>query len=208
MRTYIYVDGFNLYYRALKGTSYKWLDLSGLFCGILKPHHDIDKIKYFTARVNSRPGGGPKPQRQDLYIRGLQAHCKTVEMVFGHFLIHSVQARLAHPEDDRRFVEILKTEEKGSDVNLAVHLLDDGWRNLYDCAVLVANDSDISEVMRLVKQLPDNKLLGLLAPGKGNPSQKLLCHADFHRRIRENALRNNQLPLQIPGTQYTKPSNW
>ena len=49
MRTYIYVDGFNLYYRSLKQTPFKWLDLSGLFRDVLKPHHDILKIKYFTA---------------------------------------------------------------------------------------------------------------------------------------------------------------
>ena len=29
MRTFVYVDGFNLFYRALKGTSWKWLDHSG-----------------------------------------------------------------------------------------------------------------------------------------------------------------------------------
>ena len=45
MRTYIYVDGFNLYYRALKQTPFKWLDLSGLFRDVLKPHHDILKIR-------------------------------------------------------------------------------------------------------------------------------------------------------------------
>jgi hypothetical protein len=28
VRTIAYVDGFNLYYRALKGTPYKWLDLN------------------------------------------------------------------------------------------------------------------------------------------------------------------------------------
>ena len=50
MRTYIYVDGFNLYYRSLKQTPFKWLDLSRLFRDVLKPHHDILKIKYFTAR--------------------------------------------------------------------------------------------------------------------------------------------------------------
>ena len=30
MRTVVYVDGFNLYYGALKGTSWKWLDLVAL----------------------------------------------------------------------------------------------------------------------------------------------------------------------------------
>ena len=59
MRTYIYVDGFNLYYRALKQTPFKWLDLSGLFRDVLKSHHDILKIKYFTARVSARPNDSP-----------------------------------------------------------------------------------------------------------------------------------------------------
>ena len=27
MDTIVYIDGFNLYYRALKGTPYKWLNL-------------------------------------------------------------------------------------------------------------------------------------------------------------------------------------
>ena len=55
MRTVVYVDGFNLYYGALKGTSWKWLDLVALFEKVLQPHHDILAIKYFTARVSAHP---------------------------------------------------------------------------------------------------------------------------------------------------------
>ena len=207
MRTYIYVDGFNLYYRSLKRTPYKWLDLCGLFHDILQPHHDILKIKFFTARVHERPNDLSIPQRQDVYLDALQSYCKEVEVIFGHFQTHIVRAPLAHPHSNQRFVEILKTEEKGTDVNLATHLLNDGWLNVYDSAILVTNDSDISEAMRLVKILP-NKSLGLLTPGTGNPSQQLLLHADFHRHIRSRALMNNQLPSPIPGTNYTKPSSW
>ena len=50
-----------------------------------------------------------------------------------------------------RTAEVIRTEEKGSDVNLAVHLLNDGWLDAYDCAVVVGNDSDIAEAMRLVR---------------------------------------------------------
>ena len=31
MRTRVYVDAFNLYYGALRGTPYKWLDLDALY---------------------------------------------------------------------------------------------------------------------------------------------------------------------------------
>ena len=39
MRTFVYVDGFNLYYGALKGTPFKWLDLVALFEKVLQPRH-------------------------------------------------------------------------------------------------------------------------------------------------------------------------
>ena len=55
MRTHVYVDGFNFYYGCVKGTPFKWLDLAK-FCKILLPPNDIRAIKYFTARVDSRPG--------------------------------------------------------------------------------------------------------------------------------------------------------
>ena len=50
MRTYIYIDGFNFYYLALKYSSNKWLDFKTLFEKLL-PKNDIIKIKYFTADV-------------------------------------------------------------------------------------------------------------------------------------------------------------
>jgi hypothetical protein len=43
-RTYIYVDGFNLYYGALKNTPHKWLDLKTLFQSMLSPDNNIEKI--------------------------------------------------------------------------------------------------------------------------------------------------------------------
>ncbi len=55
MRTFVYVDGFNLYYGALKGSSSKWLDLVALFEKVLQAHHRILAVKYFTARVSGTP---------------------------------------------------------------------------------------------------------------------------------------------------------
>jgi len=34
-RTIVYIDGFNLYYRALKATPHKWLDLAALSKAVL-----------------------------------------------------------------------------------------------------------------------------------------------------------------------------
>ena len=207
MRTFVYVDGFNLYYGALKGTPWKWLDLPALFARVLQSHHDILKVKYYTARVSGTPADQSKPQRQDVYLRALQHYRPEVEAYFGHFLSHPVTAPLAEPVGRERTATVIRTEEKGSDVNLAVHMLNDGWLDAYDCAVVVSNDSDIAEAMRLVRQ-QHGKRIGLVTPGNRGTSRQLLAHADFARRIRTGGLRQAQLPDPIPGTGIRKPARW
>jgi hypothetical protein len=64
--TNVYVDGFNLYYGGcLKGTSHKWLDLDVL-CRTLLPNNELQRIRYFTARVKVRVPPG-HPQRSNRY---------------------------------------------------------------------------------------------------------------------------------------------
>jgi uncharacterized LabA/DUF88 family protein len=120
---------------------------------------------------------------------------------------------LAYPIDQNtfgekiKFVNVIKTEEKGSDVNIAVHLLNDAWLDHYDCAVIVSNDSDLTESLRLVKE-QHKKKIGLITPGKTHPSRELLKYADFTKRIRKGVLGASQLPDPIPGTTIHKPKVW
>ena len=85
--------------------------------------------------------------------------------------------------------------------------LNDGWDDAYDCGVVVSNDSDIAEAMRLVRR-NCGKRIGLVTPGKGKPSRQLLAHADFSRRVRVSGLQHAQLPDAIPGTNIRKPVAW
>lgn len=148
MRTCIYIDGFNLYYGAVKGTPHKWLDFKATFAMLLQPHHQITAIKYFTAQVSGKRDP-QQPVRQQTYWRALQASTPEFQLYKGTFLTHPVTWPLAQPLPGQRYATVLKTEEKGSDVNLAVHLLNDAWQDGYDCAVIVSNDSDLAEAMRL-----------------------------------------------------------
>ena len=207
MRTLVYVDGFNLYYGGLKGSGRKWLDLVALCERVLATHHDILAVKYFTVRVSPTPSDPSKPQRQQLYLRALQAYRPEVSVHFGHFLTHEVAAPLARPTGGQRTVRVVKTEEKGSDVNLAVHLLNDAWLDAYDCAIVVTNDSDLAEGIRLVKAHL-GKRVGVVTPGKRRTSQVLKGAADFVRQIRPQALLRSQLPDPIPGTNLRKPASW
>lgn len=40
-------------------------------------------------------------------------------------------------------VEVIKTEEKGSDVNLATYLVSDAYEKDFEAAVVVTDDSDL-----------------------------------------------------------------
>ena len=206
MRTYVYIDGFNFYYRAVKDTPYKWLDFNTLFQHLLSPKNQIISIKYFTALVSGK-FDPDQPIRQKTYIRAIQKYIPRLSVYYGHFLSHEIFAPLAKPEGNKRFVRIIKTEEKGSDVNLAIHVLNDAWLDLYDCAVIVSNDSDLAESLKLVKE-QHNKVIGLITPGKGHPSRELLRYADFTKRIRKGVLAISQLPDPIPGTTISKPKVW
>ena len=207
MRTIIYIDGFNFYYRAVKNTPYKWLDFKSLFQKLLSTKNQIIQIKYFTALVSGKYNP-QKPIKQQTFLRALKTFIPEIEIYYGHFLTHEVYAPLAKPAENRRAVKIIKTEEKGSDVNIAVHLLNDAWLNNYDCAIIVSNDSDLAESMKLVKKYHPNKILGLIVPGKGHPSKELMKHSDFVKRIRTGILQLSQLPNPIPKTNIYKPTDW
>lgn len=196
-RTIVYIDGFNFYYGQVRGTPWKWLDPAALFAKVLGPENQLSKIRYFTARVQATPRDPRVDSRQDAYLRALTAHCPLIELHFGHFLRHRVRMENANPPP--AMVETWKNEEKGSDVNLAIHLLN----------VVVSNDTDLAESMRLVKA-QTSKLIGLVTPGapERKTSYQLRKNADFVKPIRRWMLEQSQLPDTIPGTTIRKPVVW
>jgi hypothetical protein len=64
VRVYAYVDGFNLYYRAIRAWDIRWINLVELVKGTLDPKDRVDKVRYFTARVSARAGDPDAPRRQ------------------------------------------------------------------------------------------------------------------------------------------------
>jgi uncharacterized LabA/DUF88 family protein len=256
VRTYVYVDGFNLYYGAVKGTSLKWLNPCELVRQLLPATHTIDKLKYFTARVSGAADPG-SPLRQQIYLDAL-ATIPNLEIHFGRFLsknmwrpitnfpvagaqIHSPaptslpagshlvdggslanprhlvvgsypvrgqpRGRPSSPVADALITEVHAMEEKGSDVNLAAHLLNDGWKNLYDEAVVVSNDTDLVEPIRMVVT-ERNKPVLVVCPGRYQMAADLRRVASFKAHVRNAHLTRAQLPSPIPGTAITKPATW
>lgn len=207
MRTNVYVDGFNLYYGALRKTPYKWLNLAEM-CRLLLPKHTIQHIKYFTARINGRPNDPSQPQRQETYFRALRT-LPNLSIIFGHFLTNDIWMPLVTPTPDgSQYAFVRKTEEKGSDVNIATHLLNDGYKGLYQAAILVTNDSDLCEPIRIVRQ-ELGLVVGLLNPYT-KPSRVLRQHASFTKPIRIGVLRASQFaPTLVDATgSFHKPPSW
>jgi uncharacterized LabA/DUF88 family protein len=203
-KTIVYVDGFNLYYGCLKGTPYRWLNLLSFSLRLL-PAHDILQIKYFTALVTPRPTNPGQAARQQTYLRATQT-IPNLQIIYGHFLTHEIMMPLAPPRTGH--VKVIKTEEKGSDVNIAVHLISDGFRNVYDAAVIVSNDSDLLPPIKFVKE-ELGKLVGILNPQK-HPSVVLAATAHFVKNIRPTVLRNSQFPSTLTDARgtFTKPAGW
>ena len=213
MITNVYIDGFNLYYRALKpNPQYRWLDLAKLSQALL-PAHQINRIRYFTAIVDQRPDDPLQQRRQLLYIRALRT-IPNLSIHYGQFKTRTQRRPLARPI--RGFggsVLVKNTEEKGTDVNLATYLIMDGYEGDYEQALVISNDSDLALPIGMVR----NKLrlpVGVVNPNpeaKGNYTPtELRQAATFLRRIRLNALRNSQFSDALTddtGT-FHKPADW
>lgn len=160
MRTIVYIDALNLYYRALRDTPFRWLDPVALCDALL-----------------SLAGSGLLTMKQDPIPR----------------------------------IRTWKTEEKGSDVNLASHLLVDAFTGGFEKAAVVSNDSDLGWPVGHVRDALGLPVVVLnpsvhrnerLAP-RGIPE-------DQYRRIRAAELEASQLPAQLVDSRGAihRPDGW
>jgi len=219
MRVMVYVDGFNLYYGALRPTpqrprGLRWLDL-GALCARLLPRDQVVGIKYFTALVESAPwksGTARRSAAQATYLRALST-VPDLTIHYGHFLSHRVTRRLVNPPGrGGAFREVWNTEEKGSDVNRASHLLIDGFRARYELAVVISNDGDLKEPIHFVRhdlQIP----VGVLNPHQNRSwalSPSTLPMGSFYKPIRQGAVKSSQFAATLSDAagRFTKPPGW
>ncbi len=207
IRTNVYIDGFNLYYRALRQTPYRWLDMRKL-TQLLLPRHNMGRIREFTALIANRTSDPTQAQRQQTYLRALGT-IPYLTIHYGHFLSKTKRRPLAQrPVSGPHIVEILDTEEKGSDVNLASYLLLDGFANQCDLAVVISNDSDLVTPIEMVRTRL-GKRVGILDPSRKR-SFELYNAASWYRPLRSGPVSASLFPDTLSNTRgpITKPSGW
>ena len=216
MTTNVYIDGFNLYYGSLKYSPYKWLNVSQLITS-LYPTKTINKLRYFTARVKPWLHDPYAPDRQNIYFRALRT-LPNLTIHEGRFALREVllpQSPLAYKHGNHarppQNVQVLKPEEKRSDVNLATFLLEDCFTNDFDDAIVVSNDSDLCLPIDVtVNHCGKNVLVD-------NPQKREALSRELTRvatlvmpEINRPHLRNSQFPPTLTDTvgTITKPSTW
>lgn len=219
---WVYIDGFNLYNGCIKPNNCRWLNLF-TFAARLMPHDSVGKVKYFTAAVQPRPNDPGQPFRQQAYWNALRT-VPQIEIIQGHFLtketwmpeaasIRAMRVQVAAGVNvvgqRPAMVEVVKTEEKGTDVNLAAHLVHDAHMNRFDTAVVISNDSDLTEAIRIVRR-EVGKVIGIYTPHQNTPSHELQSTASFFRRIAPRLLRASLFPDPVvAGTnRIAKPVGW
>lgn len=119
----------------------------------------------------------------------------------------SRRRKIAAPLPDAVISEVHTMEEKGSDVNLASHLLNDAWSGAFDAAVVMSNDTDLVTPIRMVTTERGKPVI-VVCPGRWPMAPKLKNVASGVRHIRRSMLKAAQFPPRLPGTTISKPRGW
>ena len=189
-RVITYIDGYNLYHGMMQARlgSSRWLDLSAMGRSLLKPHQQLVLTRYFTTRVRGNPG---KARRQGTFIDALLAR-GGIEIDFGHFLSKPISCNSCGNTWQ-------KNEEKKTDVNIAVRLLDDAYDDRFDVAIIISGDSDLVPPIESVRARFPHKRLLVAFPLAGNSSE-LRRVADAAFQISEAKIRGSRLPDPVTTT--------
>lgn len=226
MRCWVYVDGFNFYNGAAKRTGIKWVDLL-LLSQQLRRGDTIERVKYFTAVVEKRTDDPDQQRRQRTYWRALDT-LGCVDRIEGRFsrwgkhlpleesvaMLETLRQRGCDVSGVRPImVRVVRSEEKGSDVNLATHLVHDAHQTdpskTFECALVLSTDSDLAEAVRVVTQ-EVGKPVYVCRPNPANQTSALERVATAVFDLKTRALRASVFPdmLRDARGEFHKPQGW
>lgn len=199
-----YIDGFNLYF-GLKSKGwrrYYWVNPQLLVENLLKPNQKLVFTKYFTARVNSNPNDPDKHKRQGTFLEAIGT-LPDARTYYGHFL----------PKQQTCFkcgATWYAHEEKMTDVNIAVEMLNDAYDDAFDTAMLVSADSDLAmPVETVTRRFPRKRVVIACPPDRHSKRLESLANACFI--IGRKKFHDSQFPdevLKPDGFVLRRPDSW
>ena len=239
IRVIVYIDALNFYYGALQGRRWKWLDLEKWASAILPDGSRLAAVHYCTSMVRSEDNS--VAERQGVYLEALQARgfwappeerllilpnslsnlAKSggLQIHYGQHVKACVFGRLPGDKQLRKFIV---RREKQTDINLASRMVADAAQDRFDCAILVANDSDYVGACSIVRREFDKNML-LFPPllpdsvaqkpreGERRIVKELVESVGGMENVRTISLKSLtecQFPHMIPGTKICRPESW
>jgi len=152
-RAIVYIDGYNWYHAIFKHyPAWKWLNIQSFSEG-LRPDDTVVSVKLFSAIVDGNKTYSDAKERHEKFIRALKTLPK-VKVILGKFQDREVTCRA---DCGKKY---MVPEEKKTDVNIAVEIMDDAFNNAFDTLVLVSGDSDAQPPVQWVKRnKPDKRII-------------------------------------------------
>ncbi len=210
LRVTFLVDGFNLYHslrdaEKKTGVRCKWLDLRA-FCQahlqFFGRDARLEEVYYFSAYATHLAARNPHVvTRHQILVRAFEHTRVKVEM--GHFKPKDVHCYLCKRE-------IVRHEEKETDVALAVRLVELVVTDRCDVAVVLTGDTDIAPGIRTALRLAPTKRVCVLAPyRRANAELKQLAHQVI--KVRAETYAQHLFPGELTladGRKLTKPATW
>jgi len=200
-RVIAYIDGFNLYF-GLKSKGwqrYYWLNLKKLAQSLLTKNQNLVATKYFTSRVSKPP---EKSRRQAIYIEALET-LDDFQIYYGHYISGTIECNKCGNI-------IPKPSEKMTDVNIAVEMLGDAFQDLFDKALLISADSDLTGPIRKMRQLfPAKKVVVAFPPARYSFSLEKVANASFiigRKKIADSLFPDEV--IKADGFVLKRPENW
>lgn len=146
-------------------------------------------------------------------IEAIEVCEPALKVVYGQYQAKPKLAELPGPDDSntRNYVDLIKikhVEEKGSDVNLAVTMLNDAWsRKEIECFAIFSGDSDL---LPAIEKVQDLKKKVLVVDPSINANSELVKTADMMRHLKVRHLEQSQMPDEVVNGKSVikKPSHW
>jgi len=202
-RLVFYIDGFNLYFglKERGWRKYYWLNLQDMCFKLTRPGQKIVKIRYFTAHINK--ANEAKRKRQLAYLEALRT-LPLLEIHYGRYLGTLQNCfKCGHA--------FIKHSEKKSDVNIAVKMITDALDDLYDVAVLISGDSDLTPAVEAVKTyFPKKRILLFFPPKRKSSELKNICHT-YCGVLNKTTISKSLFPDTVKsetGYRLTRPKYW
>lgn len=208
-----YFDGFSFYNGLTKPTNLKWCNLLKL-CELMFPTKNIVKVKIFAA--NSKPLlDDPKaPDRQLIYFNALE----TVPKIRVYRYTYSPQWRYLPLYSELKKKKLVKAQvfsyqEKGADVNMAIHIIRDAALDLYDSAIVFTNDLDFEETIKMARHEFGRRVYVVTTNLEGirKPSMPLITASTNNYFVTTKLLVDSQFPdpIKVKGKNpIRKPKSW